>query len=72
MKTVEQLSNAPSAVVLAELETAGAVNERPNMPSVSGTYPNWSLALPTTIEELESADLPRRLAQVLNRRTDQA
>lgn len=72
MKTVEQLSNAPSAVVLAELETAGAVNERPNMPSVSGTYPNWSLALPTTIEELESADLPRRLAQVLNRRTEQA
>ncbi len=71
-QTFEQLSNAPSAVVLAELEAACAVNERPNLPSSAGDYPNWSLALPTTIEELESAELPRALAGILHRRTRRA
>lgn len=68
-KTFEQLADSPSAVVMAELEAAGAVNERPNMPSSAGKYPNWSLALPTTLDDLESADLPRTLAKILNRRT---
>ncbi|MCC2641764.1 MAG: 4-alpha-glucanotransferase [Nitrospira sp.] len=67
-KTFEQLAEAPSAIVMAELEALCVVNERPNMPSATGTYPNWSLALPTPIEELESAELPRRLAHILNRR----
>jgi 4-alpha-glucanotransferase len=67
-KTFERLADSPSAVVMAELEAACAVNERPNMPASGGKYPNWSLALPATMEELEAADFPRRLARTLNRR----
>jgi 4-alpha-glucanotransferase len=67
-RTLGRLADSPAAVVMAELEAAGAVNERPNMPSSAGKYPNWSLALPLTIEELETAMLPQQLATTLNRR----
>ena len=56
-------------IVLAELEAACMTAERPNMPSACGKYPNWSLALPVALEELESAELPRRLSEILNRRS---
>ena len=68
IKTFEQLAEAPSMIVLAELEAACLTAERPNMPSACGKYPNWSLALPVTLEELESAELPLQLAQILSRR----
>jgi 4-alpha-glucanotransferase len=68
IKTFEQLADAPSMIVLAELEAACAAAERPNMPSACGKYPNWSLALPVTLDELEAAELPRRLSEILNRR----
>jgi 4-alpha-glucanotransferase len=68
IKTFEQLAEAPSMIVLAELEAACVAAERPNMPSACGKYPNWSLALPVTLEELQSAKLPRRLSEILNRR----
>jgi 4-alpha-glucanotransferase len=67
IRTFERLAEAPSMIVLAELEATCLAAERPNMPSACGTYPNWSLALPVTLEELESAELPRRLAQILSR-----
>ena len=67
-KTFEQLADAPSMVVMAELETACVAAERPNMPAAAGTYPNWSLALPVPLEELERAPLPCTLAEILNRR----
>ncbi len=67
-KTFEQLAESPSQVVMADLEAALAVNERPNMPQSAGEYPNWSLALPESIETLESAELPQQLARILNRR----
>jgi 4-alpha-glucanotransferase len=69
IKTFEQLREAPSMIVLAELEAACMTAERPNMPSACGKYPNWSLALPVTLEELESAELPRRLSAILNHRS---
>jgi hypothetical protein len=37
------------------------------MPGTVNEWPNWSLALPTPLEELEEADLPRRVAQALTR-----
>ena len=67
-KTFEQLAESPSQIVMADLEAALAVNERPNMPQSAGKYPNWSLALPSSIEEMKSAQLPQRLARILNRR----
>jgi len=47
--------------------SAVAVPERPNMPGTVTEWPNWSLALPKTLEELEEAALPRALAAALAR-----
>jgi hypothetical protein len=44
------------------------VPERPNVPRTIREWPNWSLARPQTLEEIEGMDLPRRLAAVLARR----
>jgi 4-alpha-glucanotransferase len=67
-----ELATAPSAIVTATLEDALGVEERPNMPGTFGTWPNWSLALPRPLEELERAELPLRIARVLNARQRQA
>ncbi|HVR64198.1 MAG TPA: 4-alpha-glucanotransferase [Polyangia bacterium] len=61
------LAAAPSRILLATLDDAIAVAERPNMPGTTTTWPNWSLALPQTLEEIEAAALPRRLARALAR-----
>ena len=67
-ETFTKLAESPSAVVMADLEAACAVTERPNMPTSGGNYPNWSLALPCSLEELNSAERPAKLAEILNRR----
>lgn len=54
---------------MADLEAACAVNERPDMPTSGGAYPNWSLALPCSLEKLAAAERPTKLAEILNRRT---
>lgn len=61
------LARAPSRILLATLDDAVAVPERPNVPGTVREWPNWSLALPQTLEEIEALDLPRRLATVLRR-----
>ncbi|HVU51067.1 MAG TPA: 4-alpha-glucanotransferase [Polyangia bacterium] len=66
-RTYAALAEAPSRVLLATLDDALAVPERPNMPGTVTEWPNWSLALPRTLEELEEAPLPRRLAAALAR-----
>ncbi len=50
------LARAPSRVLLATLDDALGVRERPNMPGTTDQWPNWSIALPTPLEEIE-ADL---------------
>ena len=67
--TFEQLAQAPSAIVLASMEAASVTAERPNMPGAGGKYPNWSLALPLPLEDIESSEIPRTLATILNRRS---
>jgi 4-alpha-glucanotransferase len=62
------LSRAPSVVVTATLEDALAVEERPNMPSTTTEWPNWSLALPASLEDLETQRLARAVADALRRR----
>jgi 4-alpha-glucanotransferase len=62
------LAEAPSAVVTATLEDALAVEERPNMPGAASERPNWSLALPTPLEDLEGQALARAVADTLKRR----
>ena len=66
-KVYDALSAAPSRVLLVTLDDALVVAERPNIPGASETWPNWSTALPRTLEEFESLDLPRRLAEMMNR-----
>jgi 4-alpha-glucanotransferase len=61
------LGQAPSMVVTATLEDALAIEERPNMPSTLDQWPNWSLALPRTLEELQQDPLPRAIAAALGR-----
>jgi 4-alpha-glucanotransferase len=66
-KTYAALASAPSRVILATLDDALAVVERPNMPGTTTAWPNWSLALPLPLEEIEQQELPRRLAKVMKR-----
>jgi 4-alpha-glucanotransferase len=65
--TYRALAAAPSRVILATLDDALAVVERPNMPGTTTEWPNWSLALPIPLERLEEMELPRRIAAVMKR-----
>jgi 4-alpha-glucanotransferase len=55
------LASAPCALLAAVLEDAALVEERPNMPGTIDQWPNWCLALPVTIEQLETSPLAQRL-----------
>jgi 4-alpha-glucanotransferase len=62
------LARAPSCILTATLEDAAAVEERPNMPATTCEQnPNWSMALPASIEELMSGAIPARIAAALRR-----
>jgi 4-alpha-glucanotransferase len=61
------LARAPSHIVLATLDDALAVEERPNLPGAPIDFPNWALALPTHIEDLTVQALPGRIARALTR-----
>jgi 4-alpha-glucanotransferase len=56
-----QLARGRPRIVLASLEDALAVHERPNVPGTTAEFPNWRIALPATIEEIEQAEGPRRI-----------
>lgn len=61
-----QLARAPSVAVTATLEDALAVEQRPNIPSsTADERPNWSLALPKTLEEIRTDPQVRALAVAL-------
>ena len=62
------LGEAPSLLLVATLEDALAVTERPNMPGTVIEWPNWRRALPGGLEALQQSPLPRRIAQALQRR----
>ncbi|HEY6084994.1 MAG TPA: 4-alpha-glucanotransferase, partial [Nitrospira sp.] len=66
-----RLSEAPSAIVMASLEDACAVSARPNIPGAGAPYPNWSLTLPMSLDELERAPLAQALARALHREKNQ-
>jgi 4-alpha-glucanotransferase len=65
--THRALARAPCALVVATLDDALGVAERPNMPGTVTERPNWSLALPATLEAMESAPLPLAIAAALER-----
>jgi len=53
------LAGAGSDLVLATLEDALGVRERPNLPGTVDERPNWRLALPVPLEELGPAGADR-------------
>ena len=67
-RTHRLLGGAPSMIVTATLEDALAESERPNLPGTTTERPNWSLALPASLEELEAHPLPRAIAGALRGR----
>jgi hypothetical protein len=60
-----RLGSAGSALVTATLDDALAVHERPNMPGTVDEWPNWSLALPVTLDALPAQPLATRVAAAL-------
>jgi 4-alpha-glucanotransferase len=63
-----RLGGSRAALVAASLEDAGLIEERPNIPGTTGRdRPNWSLALPMTIEQLREDPFAAELAQALRR-----
>ena len=60
------LADAPSCIALASLEDALGVEERPNVPGTTSEWPNWRLALPIPLEDIEGSDGARRIASVMN------
>lgn len=63
----EALGRAPAQLLTATLEDALGVEERPNVPGTTVERPNWSLALPATVEELAEHPGPRTIAAALRR-----
>jgi 4-alpha-glucanotransferase len=68
LKTHRALSEAPSKLVTAQLDDALLVEERPNMPATTGEqWPNWSIALPETLEQIRENPRVKRIAASLQR-----
>ncbi|MDQ1392749.1 MAG: 4-alpha-glucanotransferase [Acidimicrobiaceae bacterium] len=61
------LGQSPSALVVATLDDALAVEERPNMPGTLDEWPNWRIGLPVPLEELEMSPLAQSIAAALQR-----
>jgi 4-alpha-glucanotransferase len=68
-RAYEVLGQSPCLLATATLDDALAVRERPNMPGTVEQWPNWSLALPGSLEELQRLPMAARLAAALNQRT---
>ena len=63
----EALAKAPSRLVVGTLDDACAATERPNLPGTIDERPNWRIALPLTLDEIESDSLAQRVAEALAR-----
>jgi 4-alpha-glucanotransferase len=62
------LGEVPCALVTATLDDALTVEERPNIPGTLDEWPNWRIALPKPLEEIETAPLAQTIAKSLQRR----
>lgn len=63
VEAYRQLAYGRPRIVLVSLEDALGVHERPNVPGTTDEFPNWRLALPQRIEEIELADGVQRIAR---------
>lgn len=61
----QRLAESPSVVVLATLDDAAGVAERPNMPGTIDEWANWRIALPAPVEDILDAELAGTVAATL-------
>jgi len=66
-RTYRLLAEAPCAVVVATLDDALGVEERPNHPGTVDEWPNWCLALPVPLEDALADPRVARVAETLSR-----
>ena len=64
--THEALAGAPSLIVVATLDDAVAMVDRPNLPGTIDEWPNWRIPLHRTLEEIETDPLVLAVAQALD------
>jgi 4-alpha-glucanotransferase len=60
-----ELARGRPRIVLASMEDALGVSERPNVPGTTTEFPNWRLALPASLDEIETADGVNRIANAM-------
>jgi 4-alpha-glucanotransferase len=65
--TYKLLGTAPSALLTATLEDALGVSERPNLPGTTSQWPNWRLALPGVLEDVEQVEVAHDISRALSR-----
>ena len=63
----ELLAEAPSAILTATLDDAVGVEERPNYPGTTAAT-NWSVALPVSLEDIETDPRVAEIARTLSKR----
>lgn len=64
----EALAQAPSVAILASLDDALMVEQRPNLPGIANEKrPNWSIPLPKKLEEIETDAAVLKIANILRR-----
>jgi 4-alpha-glucanotransferase len=61
----QKLAHARSRIVLASLEDALGIEERPNVPGTTTERPNWRLALTEPLEGLERSEGARRIGEAM-------
>jgi 4-alpha-glucanotransferase len=61
----QKLAQARSRIVLASLEDALGIEERPNVPGTTTERPNWRLSLTQPLEEIERSDGAHRISQAM-------
>jgi 4-alpha-glucanotransferase len=61
----QKLAHARSRIAIASFEDALGVDERPNQPGTTTERPNWRLAIPKSLEEIEHDDGVQRIAQAM-------
>jgi 4-alpha-glucanotransferase len=67
VNTHRLLAQAPSMILTATLDDAAVVEDRPNVPGTVDERPNWSIALPVPLEELEESPVAAAIADALRR-----
>ena len=65
--THARLGHAPSMILMATLDDALCISERPNLPGTTTERPNWSLALTAPLEELMQNPVTVNVADALRR-----